>query len=113
MARPTATALDWINFYATSLAGGWGGNTNAAILTAANNPTVANPATQATVPKPFTLTQVLGELSAASQGNLTSPIDRRPQAHAAYPPRGRPSRPDNRAGSRRTRQRLAGSAGRR
>ncbi len=70
MARPTATALDWINFYATSLAGGWAGNTDAAILTAANAATIANPASQATVPKPFTLTQVLGVLSAASQANL-------------------------------------------
>lgn len=68
--RPTATALEWINYYASSLAGGWASNSNAAILTAANNPTVANPVPQATVAKPFTLTQVLGSLSAASQANL-------------------------------------------
>lgn len=68
--NPTPDAMTWIDAFAAAMPGGWGANDDAAVVSAANAPAVANPAPQGAVPVPFTMADVLGALSTASEGNL-------------------------------------------
>ena len=68
--NPTPDARTWIDAFASGLAGGWAGNDDAAVVGAANNATVANPAKQGTVPVPYTFAALLGSLSQASAANV-------------------------------------------
>jgi hypothetical protein len=70
--NPSPAAIAAINTYVGGLAGGWVGNTDAQIATAANTPAIANPTPQGTVPTPFTFTSLLGSLSQSSAANVES-----------------------------------------
>lgn len=51
------------------MSGAWT-NTNAQIVTGLNTTLAPNPTPQGTVPKPYTILQLMGDLSAASQKNV-------------------------------------------
>lgn len=70
--NPTPQAIAAIETYVAGLSGGWAGNTDSQVATAANLPAVANPAPRATVPTPFTLAGLLGQLGSASLEHLAS-----------------------------------------
>jgi hypothetical protein len=59
-----------VNTYVAGMAGGWTGNADATILAAVNNPTIANPAAQGTVPAGYSVTSLLGLLSTGSLSSL-------------------------------------------
>jgi hypothetical protein len=70
--NPTPGQIQSIKSFVAGLVGVWS-NTDAQIRAAMAGTKVNNPvATAPTVPKPFTLAQLLGSLSAASQANLNS-----------------------------------------
>jgi hypothetical protein len=70
--NPSPAAIAAINTYVGGLSGGWAGNTDAQIVTAANTPAIANPTPQGTVPTPFTFATLLGSLSQSSAANVES-----------------------------------------
>ncbi len=59
-----------VNGFVAGLAGGWSGNTDAAVLAAIDAPAVANPATRGTVPAGYTVASVMALLSSQSIQNL-------------------------------------------
>ncbi len=67
--NPTPGQIAAIRAYVAGLSGAWN-NTDAQIRAAIAASSVANPVQQATVPKPYTATGLLGVLSTQSQGNL-------------------------------------------
>ena len=70
--NPSPAAITLIDTYVIGLSGGWAGNTDAQILTAINAPSIANPASQGTVPASFTADSILlsGAISTASVAKL-------------------------------------------
>jgi hypothetical protein len=69
--NPTPGQIQSIKSFVAGLAGVWS-NSDAQIRAAMAATKVANPLPQATVPKPYTATQLLGLLSAASIANLAA-----------------------------------------
>jgi hypothetical protein len=68
--NPSDTAIAWIKSYVASLSDSWAGNTDRDVVTAANTPSIANPAPQGTVPKPYTAASLLGLFSQASAASV-------------------------------------------
>lgn len=69
--NPTADAIATIRAYVAGLPGAWS-NTDDQVVAAANAATIANPAPQGAIPRPFTMGDVLGKLSAPSLQALRS-----------------------------------------
>ena len=70
--NPTPAAIAAIDIFVAGLAGGWASNTDAQVVTAANNPTVANPAAQGQIPAGYSAASLLGLLSQSSAQNVES-----------------------------------------
>jgi hypothetical protein len=68
--NPSPQAIALINTYVVSLSGAWAGNTDAAIVAAANLANVTNPVAQTTIPTPFTAVGLFSQISVASRTNL-------------------------------------------
>ena len=68
--NPSPAAIAAIQAYGAALSGGWAGQTDAQVLTAANAATVDNPAQQGTVAKPYTYDDLLGAISSANVSKL-------------------------------------------
>lgn len=68
---PSREQIDWIKAFVAEMAGHWG-NPTAAIVAAANEPTIDNPTPQPTRPKPYTLETLMAHLDATAIGKLRS-----------------------------------------
>lgn len=76
--NPSPPAIALIKTFVTGLSGGWAGNTDAQIVAAANDPTIANAPgvpgyqPQGMIQTPYTFVSLLGGLSQPSAANVES-----------------------------------------
>lgn len=70
--NPSPAAVTWIQSYVTGLTGSWSGNTDRAVVAAANTPSVTNPQSAPTVQTPYTAVSLLSLLSSGSAANLVT-----------------------------------------